>query len=58
MVRLDFDNGSAFCDHGVVGRAWGLGNYFTRTRPYTKNGPAMVESKNNHLVRTQTIYYR
>ena len=58
VVGMDFDNGSEFLNHGVVGWAGGQGIYFTRGRPYTKNDQATIESKNNHLVRKQAFYYR
>ena len=55
---MDFDNGSEFLNHGVVGWAGDLGIYFTRGRPYTKNDQATIESKNGHLVRKYAYYYR
>ena len=55
---LDFDNGSEFLNHDVVGWAAGKDVYFTRSRPYKKNDQATVESKNNHLVRRYGFYYR
>jgi hypothetical protein len=55
---LDFDNGSEFLNHDVVGWAAGKDIYFTRSRPYKKNDQATVESKNNHLVRRYGFYYR
>ncbi|WP_196768380.1 hypothetical protein [Cutibacterium avidum] len=32
--------------------------FFTRSRPYTSNDQATIESKNNHLVRRYGFYYR
>lgn len=55
---MDFDNGSEFLNHAVVGWAGDLGIYFTRGRPYTKNDQATIESKNGHLVRKYAFYYR
>jgi hypothetical protein len=55
---LDFDNGSEFLNHDVVGWAGGKDIYFTRSRPYKKNDQATVESKNNHLVRRYGFYWR
>lgn len=58
VVGMDFDNGSEFLNHGVVGWAGDLGIYFTRGRPYKKNDQATIESKNGHLVRKHAFYYR
>jgi hypothetical protein len=55
---LDFDNGSEFLNHDIVGWAGGKDIYFTRSRPYKKNDQATVESKNNHLVRRYGFYWR
>jgi hypothetical protein len=55
---LDFDNGSEFLNHDVVGWAGAKDIYFTRSRPYRKNDQATVESKNNHLVRRYGFYWR
>lgn len=58
VTGLDFDNGSEFLNHAVVGWAGDRGIYFTRSRPYKKNDQATIESKNNHLVRKYGFYYR
>lgn len=58
VTGLDFDNGSEFLNHAVIGWAGERGIYFTRSRPYKKNDQATIESKNNHLVRRYAFYYR
>ena len=58
ITGLDFDNGSEFLNHPVIGWAGQRGIYFTRSRPYKKNDQATIESKNNHLVRKYGFYYR
>ena len=58
VTGLDSDNGSEFLNHDVINWATGLGIYFTRGRPYTKNDQATIESKNGHLVRKYAFYYR
>jgi len=58
VVGLDFDNGSEFINHDVVGWAADRKVFFTRSRPYKKNDQATVESKNNHLVRRYAFYWR
>ena len=58
VTGLDFDNGSEFLNHAVIGWAGERGIYFTRSRPYKKNDQATIESKNNHLVRKYSFYYR
>lgn len=58
ITGLDFDNGSEFLNHAVIGWAGQRGIYFTRSRPYKKNDQATIESKNNHLVRKYGFYYR
>lgn len=58
VVGLDFDNGSEFINHDVVGWAADRKVFFTRSRPYKKNDQACVESKNNHLVRRYAFYWR
>lgn len=58
VTGLDFDNGSEFLNHAVVGWAGEAGIYFTRSRPYKKNDQATIESKNGHLVRRYAFYYR
>lgn len=55
---LDIDNGTEFLNHAVIKWAAGLDIFFTRSRPYTKNDQATIESKNNHLVRKYGFYYR
>jgi hypothetical protein len=58
VTGLDFDNGSEFLNHAVVGWAGEQGIYFTRSRPYKKNDQATIESKNGHLVRKYAFCYR
>jgi transposase InsO family protein len=58
VAGVDFDNGSQFLNKTVIGWAGDQGIYFTRSRPYKKNDQATIESKNNHLVRKYTFYYR
>lgn len=58
VTGLDFDNGSEFLNHPVVGWAGEQGIYFTRSRPYKKNDQATIESKNGHLVRKYAFCYR
>jgi len=58
VTGLDFDNGSEFINHDVIGWARDLDIYFTRSRPYKKNDQATIESKNNHLVRRYGFYWR
>lgn len=58
ITGLDFDNGSEFINHGVVGWAAQREIFFTRSRPYRHNDQATIESKNNHLVRRYAFYYR
>ncbi len=55
---LDFDNGSEFLNHAVIAWAAQTDIYFTRSWPYKKNDQATIESKNNHLVRRYSLYYR
>lgn len=45
ITGLDFDNGSEFLNHAVIGWAGERGIYFTRSRPYKKNDQATIESK-------------
>ncbi|WP_235681272.1 integrase catalytic domain-containing protein [Tomitella gaofuii] len=58
ITGLDFDNGSEFINHDVIGWAAGRDIFFTRSRPYKKNDQATIESKNNHLVRRYGFYWR
>lgn len=58
ITGLDFDNGSEFLNHPVIGWAAERQIFFTRSRPYKKNDQATIESKNNHLVRRYGFYYR
>lgn len=58
VTGLDFDNGSEFLNHAVIGWAGERQIFFTRSRPYKKNDQATIESKNNHLVRRYAFYYR
>jgi len=58
IAGLDCDNGSEFINHEVM--AWAADRliFFTRSRPYSKNDQATVESKNNHAVRRYGFHYR
>lgn len=56
VTGLDFDNGSEFINHDVIGWAASRKIFFTRSRPYKKNDQATIESKNNHLVRRYGFY--
>ena len=58
VTGLDFDNGSEFLNKAVIKWAAQMEIFFTRSRPYTKNDQAAIESKNNHLVRKYGFYYR
>ena len=58
IAGLDCDNGSEFINDKVVEWAGGRKIFFTRSRPYKKNDQAVVESKNNHVVRKYGFYYR
>ena len=58
VTGLDFDNGSEFINHDVIGWAANRKIFFTRSRPYKKNDQATIESKNNHLVRRYAFYWR
>lgn len=58
ITGLDFDNGSEFINHDVIGWAAERKIFFTRSRPYKKNDQATIESKNNHLVRRYGFYWR
>ncbi|TFV56267.1 transposase [Geodermatophilus sp. DF01-2] len=58
ITGLDFDNGSEFINHDVIGWAAQRKIFFTRDRPYKKNDQATIESKNNHLVRRYAFYWR
>jgi transposase InsO family protein len=58
VTGLDFDNGTEFLNKTIIGWAGDAGIYFTRSRPYTKNDQATIETKNNHLVRKYAFYYR
>lgn len=58
VTGLDFDNGSEFINHDVIGWAGQRKIFFTRSRPYKKNDQATIESKNNHLVRRYGFYWR
>lgn len=58
IAGLDCDNGSEFINDKVVEWAGGRKIFFTRSRPYKKNDQAVVESKNNHIVRKYGFYYR
>ena len=58
VTGLDFDNGTEFLNHAVIGWAAEREIFFTRSRPYKKNDQATIESKNNHLVRKYGFYYR
>jgi hypothetical protein len=52
---MDFDNGGAFLNKAVIKWAAEMEIFFTRSRPYKKNGQATIESKNNHLVRKYVL---
>lgn len=58
IAGLDCDNGSEFINDKVVEWAGDRKIFFTRSRPYKKNDQAVVESKNNHIVRKYGFYYR
>jgi hypothetical protein len=58
VTGLDFDNGSEFINHDVIGWAAERKIFFTRSRPYKKNDQATIESKNGHLVRRYGFYWR
>ena len=58
VAGLDCDNGSEFINDQVVAWAGERKVFFTRSRPYKKNDQAVVESKNNHIVRKYGFYYR
>lgn len=58
IAGLDCDNGSEFINDQVVEWAGERKIFFTRSRPYKKNDQAVVESKNNHIVRKYGFYYR
>jgi hypothetical protein len=58
VTGLDFDNGTEFLNKAVIKWAAQMEIFFTRSRPYTKNDQATIESKNNHLVRKYGFYYR
>jgi hypothetical protein len=58
VTGLDFDNGTEFLNKDVIAWAARMEIFFTRSRPYKKNDQAMIESKNNHLVRRYGFYYR
>jgi transposase InsO family protein len=58
VTGLDFDNGSEFLNYPVIDWAAERKIFFTRSRPYKKNDQATIESKNNHLVRKYSFYYR
>ena len=58
ITGLDFDNGTEFLNKAVIAWAGQRDIYFTRSRPYKKNDQATIESKNNHLVRKYSFYYR
>lgn len=58
IAGLDCDNGSEFINDKVVEWVGDRKIFFTRARPYKKNDQAVVESKNNHIVRKYGFYYR
>jgi hypothetical protein len=55
---MDFDNGSEFINHDLIGWAAERDIYFTRSRPYKKNDQATIESKKNHVVLKYAYYWR
>lgn len=58
IAGLDFDNGSEFMNHDVIGWSADRDIVFTRSRPYKKNDQAAIEWKNNHLVRRYAYCWR
>ncbi len=46
LLGLDFDNGSEFINHAVIGWVGDEGIQMTRSRPYKSNDNAHVEQKN------------
>jgi hypothetical protein len=58
LVGLDFDNGSEFVNHVVVGWARDEGLELTRSRPFKSNDNAHVEQKNADVVRRLVFHYR
>lgn len=55
---FDSDNGSEFINHDVSQWLGARDVAQTRSRPYRKNDQAVVESKNNHVVRKHAFYWR
>lgn len=58
IAGMDCDNGSEFINDEVIKWVGARKIFFTRSRPYKKNDQAVVESKNNHMVRKYGFYYR
>ncbi len=58
LLGLDFDNGSEFINHAVIGWAHDEGIAMTRSRPYKSNDNAHVEQKNGDVVRRLAFHYR
>lgn len=58
VTGLDSDNGGEFINHDLLAWVSSMEIYFTRSRPYTKNDQAHIESKNNHVVRRYGFHYR
>ncbi|MGB3827141.1 MAG: transposase family protein [Ornithinimicrobium sp.] len=58
MTLFASDNGSEFINHEVAAWLQAKDIAQTRSRPYTKNDQATVESKNNHVVRKHAFYWR
>ena len=58
VTGLDSDNGGEFINHDMAEWTTMMDIYFTRSRPYTKNDQAHIESKNNHVVRRYGFHYR
>lgn len=58
LLGLDFDNGSEFINHALIGWARERGIHLTRSRPYKSNDNAHIEQKNGDLVRRAAFHYR
>lgn len=58
LTCFDSDNGSEFINHEVANWLQARDIAQTRSRPYTKDDQATVESKNNHVVRKHAFYWR
>lgn len=58
LLVFDSDNGSEFINHDVADWLQEGDNAQTGSGPYKKNDQATVESKNNHVVRKHSFYWR